>query len=107
MAAIKAHAVLFARRYRAALLDYLLGAGELGLARAYDLGRTAINEGVSLLHLLQTHHKATNSVLHSSANVDDALGKLEAAEAFLAEALSPYELTYRGYLALAPGNALR
>ena len=107
MAAMKAHAVLFARRYRAALLDYLLGAGEMGLARAYDLGRTAINEGVGLLHILQTHQKATNAVLQSSTTVDDALGKLEAAEAFLSEALSPFELTYRGYLALAPANGLR
>ena len=101
MAAMKAHAALFARRYRAALLDYLLGAGEAGLARAYDLGRTAINEGVGLLHILHTHQKATNAVLRSSANVGDALGKLEAAEAFLTEALSPFELTYRGYVAVA------
>jgi hypothetical protein len=101
MAVMKVHAVLFARRYRAALLDYLLGAGEAGLARAYDLGRTAINEGVGLLHVLHTHQKATNAVLQSSATLDDALGKLEAAEAFLTEALSPFELTHRGYLALA------
>jgi len=40
-----AKTVLFARRYRAALLDYLLGSSETGLARAYDLGRSAVDEG--------------------------------------------------------------
>jgi hypothetical protein len=100
---MKAHAVLFARRYRAALLDYLLGAGELGLSRAYDLGRTAVNEGVGLLHVLHTHQKAINNVVQSSTTVDEAIVKLEAAEAFLSETLSPFELTYRGYLALASG----
>lgn len=104
MTVMKAHVVLFARRYRAALLDYLLGAGEAGLTRAYDLGRTAINEGVGLLHILRTHQKATNAVIRSSANVDEAIGKLEAAEAFLTEALSPFELSSRGYIALTIGT---
>jgi two-component system, NarL family, sensor histidine kinase UhpB len=94
------HAILFSRRYRAALLDYLLGAGEAGLTRAYELGRRAAEDGVGLLPILQAHQRAINSVLSSTPSVTDALGRLQAAEMFLLEALSPFELTYRGYMAM-------
>ena len=50
---MSAQTVLFSRRYRAALLDYLLGSGETGLSHAYDLGRTAIDEGLGLLQILR------------------------------------------------------
>jgi hypothetical protein len=94
------HAVLFSRRYRAALLDYLLGAGETGLTRAYELGRRALEDGVGLLSILQAHQRALSAVLAATPTVGEAIGRLEAAETFLLEALSPFELTYRGYLAL-------
>jgi hypothetical protein len=93
-------AVLFSRRYRAALLDFLLGAGEVSLTRAYDLGRSALAAGIGLLPILHAHQRAVGAVLRSTTTVDEALGKLEAAEQFLVETLSPFELTYRGYLAL-------
>ena len=99
------HTVLFSRRYRAALLDYLLGAGEIGLTRAYELGRGAVTNGIGLLAVLQAHQRAVGAVLRSTRNVEEALGKLEAAEQFLIETLSPFELTYRGYVALAGVSA--
>lgn len=92
------HTVLFSRRYRAALLDYLLGAGEVGLARAYELGRRAIDEGIGLLSIVHAHQRAVHAVLESTPTASEALGRLEAAEMFLVEALSPFELTYRGYI---------
>ena len=92
--------VLFSRRYRAALLDYLLGSGETGLSRAYDLGRTAIDEGLGLLPVLRAHQRAVNAVLESSHSMDESLNRLRVAQDFLVEALSPFEMTYRGYLAL-------
>jgi hypothetical protein len=49
--------MLFARRYRAALLDYLLGSDEAGLVRAYDLGRAAMREGLGLLEIVRVHHR--------------------------------------------------
>lgn len=91
--------VLFSRRYRAALLDYLLGSGETGLSRAYDLGRTALEKGLGPLQILGAHQKALNAVLESSHTVNDSLRSLKAAEAFLMESLSPFEMTYRGYVA--------
>lgn len=100
--------VLFARRYRAALLDYLLGSGERGLARAYDLGRIAVERGVGPLQILGAHQQAINSVLESSQTVHDSLRSLSAAQTFLMESLSPFEMTYRGYIAsLAGARAIR
>lgn len=91
--------VLFSRQYRAALLDYLLGSGETGLSRAYDLGRTAIDKGVGPLQILGVHQKAINTVLESSHTVNDSLRSVKAAQAFLMESLSAFEMTYRGYVA--------
>lgn len=96
--------VLFSRRYRAALLDYLLGSGETGLARAFDLGRAAIDEGIGLLQILRAHQKAVNAVLGSTHNVNESLRRLKAAEDFLMETLGPFEMTYRGYVALLEGD---
>jgi hypothetical protein len=95
-----AQRLLFSRRYRAALLDYLLGNGEAGLATAYDLGRSAIDEDFGLLQILRAHQRAINTVLESSTNVPESLKRLQAAEDFLMETLSPFEMTYRGYVAM-------
>ena len=92
--------VLFCRRYRAALLDYLLGSGEPGLARAYDLGRRAVEDGLGLLQVLRAHQQATTAVLESPHSVNESVRRLKAAEDFLIETLSPFEMTYRGYVQL-------
>jgi len=92
--------LLFSRRYRAALLDYLLGNGETGLSNAYDLGRSAIDEDFGILQILRVHQRAVNGVLESTHTVSDSLKRIRAAEDFLMETLSPFEMTYRGYVAL-------
>jgi hypothetical protein len=97
---MSAQRLLFSRRYRAALLDYMLGNGETGLSNAYDLGRSAIAEDFGLLQILRAHQRAVNAVLESTHNVPDSLKRLRAAEDFLMETLSPFEMTYRGYVAL-------
>ena len=99
-----AQRLLFSRRYRAALLDYLLGNGETGLSTAYDLGRNAIEEDFGLLQILRAHQRAINTVLESTNNVPDSLERLRAAEDFLMETLSPFEMTYRGYVAMLDGQ---
>jgi Phosphoserine phosphatase RsbU, N-terminal domain len=95
---------LFSRRYRAALLDYLLGSGEAALARAYDLGRTAIDEGMGLLPILRAHQEAIQAVLQPTLSSPESLKRLTDAEDFLMEILSSFEMTYRGYVALLEGQ---
>lgn len=101
---MSAQRLLFSRRYRAALLDYLLGNGETGLANAYDLGRSAIEEQFGLLQILRAHQRAVNGVLESTNNVPESLKRLRAAEDFLMETLSPFEMTHRGYVAMLDGH---
>jgi hypothetical protein len=92
--------LLFSRRYRAALLDYLLGNGETGLQNAYELGRAAIDEDFGLLQILRAHQRAVNSVLQSAPTINESIKRMKAAEAFLMETLSPFEMTYRGYVSM-------
>jgi Phosphoserine phosphatase RsbU, N-terminal domain len=96
--------IQFSRRYRAAMLDYLLGSGETALVRAYDLGRRALDEGLGLLQVLRAHQRAVDAVLESTHTVKESLSRLKAAEVFLMETLSPFEMTYRGYVALLKGH---
>jgi len=90
--------VLFLRRYRAALLDYLLGNRETELARAYDLGRQALTDGHGLLDVLRTHQRAMHAVIEASRNPEETLKRLDASWEFLTEILSPFEMTTRGYV---------
>ena len=98
-----AQRMLFARRYRAALLDYLLGSDEAGLVRAYDLGRAAMREGLGLLEILRVHHSTTRTIVGSARDVDAVLKTLDTAGEFLMEAVSPFEMAYRGYVASLEG----
>jgi hypothetical protein len=91
---------LSARTYRAALLDYLGGNGEAGLACAYELGRNGMDEGSGLLVLLRIHQEAVRAILASTPAEDKRWLRLNASEEFLMEALSPFEIASRGYLAL-------
>ncbi|HET9361117.1 MAG TPA: phosphatase RsbU N-terminal domain-containing protein [Vicinamibacterales bacterium] len=97
---MSAHKALFARRYRAALLDYLLGSDETGLVRAYDLGRLALEGGLGPLEILRTHQRAAQAILASTQSADLTRKRVAAAGEFLMETLSPFEMTYRGYVAL-------
>ena len=90
----------FSRRYRAALLDYLLEGSEPGLARAYDLGRRAMTTGLDLLRVLRTHHRAVTSVVNTPGGPKANTISLTRSQDFLMEALSVYDMAARGYLAL-------
>ena len=92
--------VPFVGTYRAALLDYLAGNGEAGLACAYELGRTRIGEDSSLLQLLRVHQEAVNAIVASTSAEDERLRQLKGSGEFLMEALSTFEVLSRGYLGL-------
>lgn len=78
--------------YGRALADYLDGAGESALLKAYELGREAMAGGVGLLELVAMHHEALRQV-----NARRVAARREPAprdaEDFLIEALSPYEMS--------------
>jgi len=93
--------VFFSRRYRAALLDYMLGSGELGRERAYELGRLAMHDSLGPLQILRVHQQALDSILQSGRG-HQGLQQLRASQEFLMESLSPFEMAYRGYVDLLP-----
>jgi PAS domain S-box-containing protein len=82
-----------ARDYGAALAEYLGGAGEVALVRAYELGRKAAAAGLGILDLAMLHHQALLA-LPEPAGARPPLGM---ATQFLIESLSPFEMTLRSY----------
>ena len=82
------------RNYRAAFLRYLPRREEAALASAYEIGRSAVMDGVSLLALTQIHHQVLLEVL-TDTSAEDLERTATAASEFLLEALATYDMTQR------------
>lgn len=82
------------RNYRIAFLRYLPKADESALASAYDLGRSAVADGTSVLVITQIHHEVLREVVADSRSeeVDSLIGR---AGEFLAEVLASVEMVQR------------
>jgi light-regulated signal transduction histidine kinase (bacteriophytochrome) len=76
--------------YSTALRDCVSGAGEIALAHAYELGRMAAGTGIGVVELAAIHDNALREVLGQSAPPPEV-------DQFFAEALSPFEMTHRGF----------
>ncbi|MBA4136094.1 MAG: hypothetical protein C0518_02115 [Opitutus sp.] len=81
--------------YRAALRRHVDVGGEAGLQQAYELGRRACCEGHGVLDLARLHQESCASLpsIAAHSHAHDA----RASDAFLLEALSPFEATHRGF----------
>jgi len=84
------------RDYRAAFLRYLPRRDEAALHTAYELGRTAVAEGVSLLELVRIHHEVLLDVLQDS-RPEELPEVATAASEFLVEALAVHEMAQRRF----------
>ena len=82
------------RDYRAAFLRYLPRREEAALASAYEIGRSAVMSGLSLLALTQIHHQVLLEVLTDTPTADVERTATAASE-FLLEALATYDMTHR------------
>lgn len=82
------------RNYRAAFLGYLTNRDETALHAAYQIGRSAVADGLSLLDLAQVHHEILIEVVRAEAEAapDPLIG---AASDFLVEVLATYQMTQR------------
>ncbi len=80
--------------YTSALEDHLTRASEASLHQGYELGRRALNDGLSLIDMALLHHDALASLM---SDIDDDANALERAAQFFAECLSPFEMSLRGY----------
>ena len=88
---------MLAEEYAESLRQYLAGAGEAALQRSYDLGRRAILDGLSLLELVSLHHRALEEAQQGRAPGAPRERLFEAAQTFLAESLSPFEMAHREF----------
>ena len=86
------------RNYRAAFLRYLPNRDEAALDAGYQIGRSAVADGLTILDLAQVHHDVLREVLRTSSQ-EELDGLTGSAADFLVEVLATYEMTRRGYLA--------
>lgn len=90
-------ATVFNEGYAAALDLYLRDPEELVLSRGYEIGRQALSDGLGVLDMASVHSQALSAALTHHADSSDRPRVLAAAEAFFAEALSPFEMAQRGF----------
>ncbi len=90
----------FRRDYAPAFLQYLSERGESGLRAAYELGRRAVGERLSVLDLAGIHHGLLLEVLKTHRSSHELEHIAKAASEFLVEALAVFEMTQRGFAEL-------
>ena len=83
------------RNYRVAFLRYLPRREEAPLTAAYELGRAAVAQRLSLLDVAQVHHEVLIEVLRDVAP-EDLPSLATAASEFFLEVLATYDMSQRG-----------
>lgn len=80
------------RDYRVAFLGYLPRREEAALHRGYQLGRSAVRDGLSVLQLAQTHHEVFLEVLRETPS-EEMPEVTSAASEFFLEVLATFAMT--------------
>ena len=83
--------------YTVALRHYLSEPEEPALARAHELGREALTEGLGVLDMATLHSSALAATLEQPLADADRHRVLEALETFFLETLAPFEMAHRGF----------
>jgi hypothetical protein len=87
----------FRRDYAPAFLQYLSEGTEPGRRAAYELGRRAISERLSILDLVRIHHTVLLEALKTHRTSHELEQIARAASEFFVEALAVFEMTQRGF----------
>lgn len=88
------------RDYTPPFLAYLTTQDEVGLRSAYELGRVAMRRSVGLLDLVRIHNEVFLDAIGTARTPESAQDVARAASTFLVEALSSFEMTQRGFMAV-------
>src|SRR5882724_5293427 len=83
--------------YLAAMRIYLEGGGEAELHLAYELGRRVMTEGLGVIDLVTLHQDVVEAILRERKVPESGVGAVAGSGRFLAESLSPFEMTHRGF----------
>jgi len=86
----------FSSEYLEALEAYLRTGDEAALSDAYEIGRRAMIEGLGILDMATLHQRAVEGVVLPAAAVDRSR-LASAVGQFFNEALSAFEMAFRGY----------
>jgi signal transduction histidine kinase len=92
-----ADVISFEKDYYEALSGHIAEASEASLMRGYELGRNALARGRSIPAVISIHREAQHALISGMDARRGVDGILDSAATFLAETLSPYEMTHRGY----------
>jgi hypothetical protein len=85
------------RNYRVAFLRYLPRREEAPLRAAYEIGRSAVVQGITILDLAELHHQVFLEVIQNTPEAELAAVTTAASEFFL-EALATHDMTQRSLL---------
>jgi len=85
------------RDYRVAFLQYLPRREEAALSRGYELGRTAVTDGVSILELARIHHDVLLEALRETPP-EELTQVATAASEFFLEVLATFDMAQRSFL---------
>lgn len=86
------------RDYRAAFLRYLPRRDEAALRTGYEVGRFAVEAGISILELARMHHDVFLEVLLDSTTKEELSRVAASASDFFLEVLATYDMTQRAFL---------
>lgn len=86
--------------YRVAFLRYLPRREESALATGYELGRSSVASGISVLELARIHHEVLREVLQDTPAAEVADVATAASDFFL-EVLAAYDMASRSFRARA------
>ena len=85
------------QQYMAALRIYLAEKNERALHQAYELGRKTIADGLGVIDMAKIHEDVLLAILPKSPTTKESIRVAKIAGAFLAESLSPFEMSHRGF----------
>ena len=83
--------------YRSTLAAHLADRGESTLRAAYELGRDAVESGLSVLDLAAVHHEGLIAAFRPHFDREQFDGVIRAAADFFLESLSAFEMVRRGF----------
>lgn len=85
------------RDYRVAFLRYNARREEAALHVGYEIGRSAVTEGLSILDVAQVHHQVFLEILSHTPG-EDLTQVVAAASEFFLEVLATYDMAQRTLL---------
>jgi hypothetical protein len=91
------------RDYKVVFLRCLGQPDERAFHDAYELGRRAVEDRLSLLALAEIHHEVLADVLAATAEPTDVPKVTSCAARFLVELLAPYEMSQRAVAEIREG----